>query len=630
MKTCFFLPFLFLSLTAYAQFQFSPAQPQPGQVVSLTYTPAGTPLATDSTLEGRFVRYGSPDQMRLSRPVTLTLVRQNDAYTSELKLPAKEISGLVIYFRNSQQPRRTDLNKGKLYVLPLADKTGQPLTHATGGQASAFSRTSLMTEAGARPDPNYVVTLYEQELAQHPDLKPAYWADYYAALIKQRKPGYGAKVKAAIEAYLASQNPPSTADLTSAASLYESMGDFKSAGVQRERLKTVDPSGSVAQKDRNMAVRNETNWAKKKTLYSAFIHDFPTSPYAPGLTVMLTDGYFKANDIPGLMAFMEAQPATHTDPLMLNTMAFQLADEKRSLPEAEKLVRRAMSLQQAAKKPYNFRGDWDAEQQVRQNQMNNTLARTLEQQGKFADAFAAYQTFINPNDADNSDPNVNERYFMCALRANHAADAQPMIEAAIDAGRATPRLKTALRDWYAKQPGQTPATATAYLASIEADLKADQRDELRQKLIDRPAPAFALTDLLGRTISSSAFRGKVIVLDFWATWCGPCIASFPAMQQAQERFQSDPNVKFLFVNTREGGPLQRVRTFMDKHPYPFVVPLDTQQKVANAYGVQGIPTKIVIGPNGRVRYRAIGYSGNPDATVDELALVVEMLKEEGK
>ncbi len=627
MKFPCLLPFLLLPSVASAQFQFAPALPQPGQVVSLTYTTTETPLATDTTLEARFVRYGSPDQMRLSQPTTLTLVRQGNAYMGELKLPAKDIAGLMMLFRNRQQPRRIDANKGQLYVIPLADATGKLLPHATGGQASVFTRTGLLAESGVRPNPDYVVTLYEQELARQPDLKSQYWADYYAALIKQRKPGYAPKVKASIDAYLAAQKTPTTTDLTNAARLYESMGDFKNAAVQRERMKTVDPAGSVAQKDRNMGVRNEPNWTKKKALYDAYLRDFPTSTYTPGLTVLMTDGYFKASDIAGLMTFVETQPSTHTDPLMLNTIAFQLADEKRSLPEAERLVRRAMTLQQATKRPYNFRGDWDAEQKNRQNQMQNTLARTLEQQDKFADAFTAYQTFMNADDVDNSDPKVNERYFLCALRANRATDARPMVEAAIEADRATPRLKAALRTWYAKQPGQTPATATAYLANLEADIKAEQRDELRQKLIDRPAPAFALTDLLGRTISSSAFRGKVIVLDFWATWCGPCVASFPAMQQAQERFQSDPNVKFLFVNTREGGPLQRVHTFMAKNPYPFVVPLDSQQKVANAYGVQGIPTKIVIGPNGRIRYRAVGYSGNPDATVDELSLVVEMLKE---
>ena len=314
---------------------------------------------------------------------------------------------------------------------------------------------------------------------------------------------------------------------------------------------------------------------------------------------------------------------------MLNTMAKQLAEERRSLPEAQ-AINQTWAITLLKTQPISLKevtGNWETEKQNRQRQLMNTYAHTLEQQGKYDDAYAAYQQVINPDEAENSDPRTTERYFLVALRTNHAAEARPMVEAAVQEGRATKATKTALRTWYAKQPGQNDAKATAYLADLEADLKADQQDELRQLLINEPAPAFSLIDLKGRTISSSAFKGKVIVLDFWATWCIPCISSFPAMQQAQTRYQNDPDVRFLFINTREGGPLQRVHNFMDKHSYPFVVPLDSQQKVANAYKVKGIPTKVVIGPDGRVRYRHVGYSGNPETTVDELTLVVDMLKD---
>ncbi|GAB3014439.1 redoxin family protein [Spirosoma pulveris] len=621
------LTLLFSSTYVQAQFCFSPERPQVGQVVSFTYSPQTTPLAADSTLEGRYVRYGAPNVIQLSQPTTVKLVRQGNDFVGELFIPRKDVAGMMLLFRNSSQPKRTDLNNGQLYVIPVCDASGRIVPHATGGQASVFSRSHFLYEAGGRPDPNWVVTLYSHELAQNPDLRPYYWSDLLAAQVKQKKPGYGPLVKAGIEAYLASRPTPTATELTTAAQLYESLGDFPKASALRERQKLVEPTGSLAQKDRSMAIRTEANWERKKAAYQAFMTEFPNSSYLPALTVMMTDGYFKNNDISGLVAFLEKQPTSHTDVLMLNTIAFQLADERRSLPEAEKIIKRAIDVLTSQSRPGNKAGSWEAEKQTRQRQLMNTYARVREQQGDYTGAYTAYQTFIDPNDIDNTEPRLTERYFLCALQTNHVAEARPMAEAAVQVGKATSGLKRALHDWYAKQPGNTPAKADAYLTQLEADLRADQRDELQQLLINEPAPAFTLTDLLGRTISSSAFKGKVIVLDFWATWCGPCIASFPAMQQAQTRFQDDPNVKFLFVNTREGGPVQRVHNFMSKHPYNFVVPLDAQQKVANAYKVQGIPTKVVIGPDGRVRYRTIGYSGNPESTVNELSLVVEMLKE---
>ena len=614
-------------LSANAQFCFSPEKPQLGQVVSFTYSPQTTPLAKDTTLEGRYVRYSAPTLMHLSQPATVTLVRQGSDYVGQVYIPKKDVTGTMLFFRNSKLVQRTDLNKSQCYVIPVWDASGRLLPHATGGQASVFTRSHFLNETGTRPDPNWVMTLYDHELVQNPDLRPQYWSDQIAAWIKQKKVGYGPKAKAAIETYLVSRPNPTVAELTAAGQLYESMGDFQKVAALRERRKAVEPAGDLVQKDRALSIKTEPDWNKKKAAYDAFVREFPTSPHLPALGVVMTDGYFKNNDIRGLVAFVEKQPVSHTDVLVLNTIGSQLAEEKRSLPEAEQLSKHALTVLKEQPKPRNASSNWEVDHQTRQRQLMTTYALTLLQQGKYADAYTAYQEAIKPDDVDNSDPHTNERYFLSAVRTNHGADARPMIEAAVQIGKATPSLKTALRDWYAKQPGNTPAKADQYLAELEADIKAEQRDEVQQLLINEPAPAFALTDLLGRSISSSAFKGKVIVLDFWATWCGPCIASFPAMQQAQTRFQSDPNVKFLFVNTREGGPLQRVHSFMDKHPYNFVVPLDVQQKVANAYKVQGIPTKVVIGPNGRVRYRHVGYSGDPEATVNELALVVELLKE---
>ena len=444
LKTTFLTLSVLISFRATAQFRYSPATPQAGQIVSFTYTPQNTPLATDTTIEGRYVRYGAPSVMSVSRPTAVTLVRQSNEFVGELYVPKKDVTGTMLLFRNSKQPQRTDLNKGQLYVVPVFDADGRMVPHALAGQASVFTRTHFLYEASSSPNLDWVLQLYNQELQQHPDLYPLYWSDYLATKIRQKKPGYGPTVKTAIESYLDSRPAPTAAELTDAARLYESMGDFPKANALRERMKTLDPTGSLAQKDRAMAVRNETNWNRKKTAYQAFATEFPTSPLLPGLSMVITDGYFKNNDIRGLIAFAEQLPVAQTDVLVLNTIANQLADERRSLPEAEQLVNRAMTVLKTQPKPGNVSGNWETEKQIRQRQLLNTYAKTLEQQGKYAEAYAVYQAFMNPNDVDNSDPRTNERYFSCALRTNHAAEARPLAEAAIQVGKATPRLKTAL------------------------------------------------------------------------------------------------------------------------------------------------------------------------------------------
>ena len=151
MKTLAFLsPLVLAAGLAQAQFRYAPVAPQVGQVVSFTYTPAGTPLATDSLIEARFVRYGAPAVMSLSQPASIKLVRQGADYVGQLTMPRTNVSGMMLLFRNPQQPRRVDLNRGLLYVIPVCDNNGCPLPHALGGQASVFTRSHFLYESDAR------------------------------------------------------------------------------------------------------------------------------------------------------------------------------------------------------------------------------------------------------------------------------------------------------------------------------------------------------------------------------------------------------------------------------------------------------------------------------------------------
>lgn len=125
-----------------------------------------------------------------------------------------------------------------------------------------------------------------------------------------------------------------------------------------------------------------------------------------------------------------------------------------------------------------------------------------------------------------------------------------------------------------------------------------------------PAPTSALStavgiDTHGQVVTTNDFRGKVVVLDFWATWCGPCKASSPAFQQLSDRFAGDPRVMTLAIHTDGTGD---PKAYMREHGYTFrMVPRGSE--FAAAYDVRVLPTFIVLDPRGRIIYRDTGMMG---------------------
>ena len=114
---------------------------------------------------------------------------------------------------------------------------------------------------------------------------------------------------------------------------------------------------------------------------------------------------------------------------------------------------------------------------------------------------------------------------------------------------------------------------------------------------------FRLADLNGKKISLSDFRGKVVFLNFWTTWCGACRVEMPAMQKLHTRFK-DQNFAMVTVNLQESAP--KVRDFVDRYKLTFTVLLDTHGEVGRRFGVRALPTTFILDKSGRIMGQALG------------------------
>jgi thiol-disulfide isomerase/thioredoxin len=120
--------------------------------------------------------------------------------------------------------------------------------------------------------------------------------------------------------------------------------------------------------------------------------------------------------------------------------------------------------------------------------------------------------------------------------------------------------------------------------------------------INKSAPDFMLNTLDGRTIQLSKLRGSPVVLNFWATWCGPCRLEMPLLQEYADQLGAD--VVFLPINNDESPEL--VQKFVDELSLRLDFLLDPGAQVAQQYRVRGFPTTMFIDRDGTLRYQHIG------------------------
>ncbi|MEO7522541.1 MAG: TlpA disulfide reductase family protein [Ferruginibacter sp.] len=609
----------------FTALKLEPAYPKQNSTVSFEYDKTNSPLEKQSKVD--IVVYLFNDEgYKVAEP---EITQTGNVSRGKVSIDAK--TNFIAFGFSAFEEK--DMNGNKGFFIPVYTEKDIPVIgyYAAAANFHNFYGQNLL---GLPTEPVLGLGIMEEGIKQYPDIKnDMVFLNTYIATLGRAKNKEAAPLIDAELATLA-KNKPMTEKVYNMLIQNETKNKRNAAADSLIAAMKADfPNGDWVKREDMQLIRSAKGGDKKAEAYKTFIKKYPPTeqdkPMVDFLTAQVANSYAGEKNY---KAYNEWNGKLDKAAMSLNNnnSAWAMAEAGENMEDAKNMAHdatiyaKAEMESPAGKRPQGMTTkQWEAERKNNYAMYGDTYAFILYKLGDYKTALPISKEAATMNKL--KDAEYNERYAMIAEKVLPTSEAKKLIEGFVKDGTASSATKESLKNVYVRENNGDKGYEE-YMAGLQAEAMTRKREAIAKDILNEASPTFSLKDFEGKTVSLDELKGKVIVVDFWATWCGPCIASMPGMNKALTKYKDNPDVKFLFVDTWENveDKLKNAKTFMDKKKYRFYVLMDNDNKMVEDFKVNGIPTKFVIDKAGKIRFKAVGFSGNDDALVDELSTMIEL------
>lgn len=614
------LTFTISQLFAGNQFTVKPVKPVPGEKITVTYNPENTPLKDSKSITMIACPYG-----KFIDGKEEIIMKKNGA-NWEAQFAVSDTSyGVFIIFEGDENK---DTNNKNGYVIHLFGKDGKELPGTYAGLGGAFG--SWLSILDLDTDQEAAYKLFKKEFSVNPDQKKDFLSNYLATVNSVEKEKGKETILSELKS-LAQKDNLSEGDLSLLISWFDRLKETEESAKYKSIVNEKYPNGNYSQMQKFLALRQIKDAEEKMKSFNDFLNAYPNSVYKMNIHSEILRNYIQTGKYSEAKTFL-TEKFTGATASQYNSLAWSMFEKNADLNLALDIagkgvaVGREQLVKPAQPKPvYYTAKEWEKYGKNSLGMVLDTYGMIQDKLGKKEEALKSLEEAALLSGFEN--PELNENYSRLLVESKNYQKAKTEIEKYISNGFSTPAMKDLLKTAFIQTGGSENGFA-GYYQKFEDAAKEKIIAKLNKDLIDEPAPQFSLVDLNGKKVSLSDFKGKVVIVDFWATWCGPCLASFPGMKLAVEKYESTGKAKFLFLNTWENveDKVKNAGDFISKNNYPFHVLMDDKNEVVSAFKVSGIPTKFIIDGKGNIRFKSVGFGGNTDEMVEEIGIMISMIE----